>query len=339
MREGYNPNKDNKRSKPNYVHRIIIPLHISKDAYAKYLFTIFKITLKTLLKTIHKKTAITIVNNGSCNIVVDYLNDEFKKGNIQEIIHTESIGKINAILKVLRAVEEEIITVSDADVLFLNGWQEKTIQIFNSFPKVGVVGIVPQFKLYTTNSFNLFFDNIFSRKLKFTKVVNPEGLKKFYKSIGWKDNYNKEYLKTNLTLESKNGITAIVGSGHFVATYRKEVFKHLPNKNSQYLLGGESERKYLDEPVLKSGGWRLTTNENYAYHMGNTYEDWMQSTLDGLEDKSKRDALKINHSKLKGNRANYYFKNHLFRKFISNKNIFKIFLKYKGLDKNIVENY
>ncbi|MCF6279732.1 MAG: glycosyltransferase family 2 protein [Flavobacteriaceae bacterium] len=339
MRKNHNPNKDKKLDKSKFMHRIIIPVHISNNEYAQDLLKILKITLQSLYKSVHSKTAITIVNNGSNAEVVDFLNNEFKEKNIQELIHTESIGKLNAILKVLRLVDEEIITISDADVLFLNGWQNETTKVFNNFSKAGVVGIVPQFKQYTVNSFNLFFDNFFSKKLKFTQVVNPEGLKKFYKSIGWNDNYNKFFLKTNLTITSKNGEKAIVGSGHFVATYRKEVFDYLPKESSKYLLGGDSERKYLDEPVLKSGGWRLTTNDNYAYHLGNIYEDWMQDELDKSDNKPSQKLIEISSSHFKGRKFSYFIKNHLFRKIISPKSIFKKFLISKGLDKNIANGY
>jgi len=339
MRKNYNPHKDKKLVKSDYTHRIIIPVHISGNEYAQDLLKILKITLQSLTKTIHKKTAITVVNNGSNQEVVDYLNNEFKNKRIHEIVHTSSVGKLNAILKILRSVNEEIITISDADVLFLNGWQDETLKVFNNFLKVGVVGIVPQFKLYATNSYNLFFDNFFSKKMRFTNVVNPNALKKFYQSIGWNDDYNKDFLCTNLTLASKSGTKAIVGSGHFVTTYRKEVFEYLPKENSNYLLGGGSERKYLDEPVLKAGGWRLTTNNNYAYHLGNVFEDWMDEELNALIDQSNRDVVIASKITFKGNKVSYFIKNHLFRKILSNNSLKKNFLKLKGLSKNMAKKH
>ncbi|PHR74597.1 MAG: hypothetical protein COA67_00550 [Lutibacter sp.] len=341
MRKKYNPSKDLQESTANsYNYRIVMPLHIPNfEGYFKDAFTIFKMSLQSLYKTIHQKTAITIVNNGSCDAVVDFLNDEFKKGTIHEVIHTEPIGKLNSLLKVLRNIEEEYVTVSDADVLFLNGWQDSTTQVFNVFPKAGVVGIIPQFKLYTTFSYNLLFDNFFSKKLQFTKVINPEALIKFYKSIGWDDTYNKDYLKTNLTLESDTKVKAIVGSGHVVATYKNEVFEQLPIENSTYQLGGNSERLYLDEPVLKTGGWRLTTNNNYAYHLGNVFEGWMLEELNAINDESDREIIKSSTVLLKSSKWKYNLKNHLFRKLLSRKSIFKRMLIRKGLDKTIAEKY
>ena len=331
MRKEYNPNKDIKLSPNKYIHRIIIPLCINDSEYSKDLLKIFQISLESLLKTIHSRTSITVINNGSNIKTVDYLNENFKNGTIQELIHTGPIGKVNALLKVIRSLDEDIITITDSDVFFLNNWQDETIKVFNSFNKAGVVGIVPQFKMYNYLSYNLFFDNFFSKKLKFDKVVNPQALKKFYKSIGWKDDYNEQYLKTNLILKSSNDLSALVGSGHFVATYRNEVFKKLPKKKSEFLLGGGSVKKYLDLPVIKYGGWRLTTRDNYAYHMGNIYEDWMKEELNILIDESKRKIVKSKNIVLRTSKFSYYFKNHIFRKLISNKKIFKKILTQKGL--------
>lgn len=339
MRVGINPNKDKKLEQKKYTHRIIIPVFIPKGKNERDLLEILNFTLNSLYKTINSKTAITVINNGSNAEVVNFLNKEYKNYKIEELVHTSNIGKLNSILKVLPSINEKLITITDADVLFLNGWQDETLQIFNSFPKAGVVGIVPQFKTFVANCYNLLFDNIFSKKLKFTTVKNPKALEKFYESISWDKNYNKNYLKTNLTIESKNGIKAIVGSGHFVATYRKEVFDYMPKGRSDFLLGGYSEQLFLDTPLLKVGGWRLTTNNNYAYHLGNVSEPWMNNTLEELVDESNRKLVSLNKSSLKPNRLNFFVKNHLFRKIISQKYLFTKFLMYKKLDKQIAKKY
>jgi hypothetical protein len=44
-------------------------------------------------------------------------------------------------------------------------------------------------------------------------------------------------------------------------------------------MGGDSEG-YLDKLPLKKDYWRFTTQDNYAYHMGNVYEDlWMEAPV------------------------------------------------------------
>lgn len=338
MRIGVNPKKGESNFEETRKHQVIIPVYIPNfDDYFKDSLKILKICLQSLFSTTNNETFITIVNNGSNKKVVDYLDKIYDENLIQEIIHTSNIGKINSVLKGVKGHSFDLITVADADTLFLNGWQKEVFKVFNHFPKAGMVGLVPQFKLYAYLSSNILFDNFLSKKLKFTSVLDPEAMKKFYESIGWKDDYNKDYLKAQLTISGKDNFRAVVGSGHFVATYRKEVFQNSPN----YLLSNgllpKSDREILDLPVLKIGGWRLTTEKNYAYHMGNVYESWMEDVL--KENKRlnvETDySLEFNNKSLSGSQLGFFIKNKIFAKILSNKPFINWFIKFKGLPKNM----
>jgi cellulose synthase/poly-beta-1,6-N-acetylglucosamine synthase-like glycosyltransferase len=167
MRIGSNPHKDKTLLPSEYIHQIVVPVYIPNfEGYFKDSLNILKICLQSIWSTTHSKTFITIVNNGSCEEVKSYLNKIFTENQVHEIIHTENIGKLNAILKGITGNNIELVTISDADVLFLNHWQTETATIFNTIPKVGVVGLVPQFKNYETNCGNLIFENFFNSNPK-----------------------------------------------------------------------------------------------------------------------------------------------------------------------------
>ena len=336
MRIGLNPQKDKIIKEFEYIHQIIIPVYIPKqEGYFKDSFKIFQLCLESLFATIHNKTFISIVNNGSGNFIKAYLDDLFLNGKIHEVIHTENIGKLNSILKGLAGNDIELVTISDSDVLFLPNWQLETAKIFNEVPKAGVVGIVPQFKMYETNCGNVIFDNLFNKNLKFRPVKNPDAFIRFYDSIGWARNYNQDYLAYNLSLKINSELKVLVGSGHFVATYKKDNFEEIILYIG-YKLGGISEA-YLDVAPLKKGYWRLNTEDNYAYHMGNTFENWMETAP--IQDCIK-EYLYSNFEKSKNTNALVYFiKNKLFVKFISIKVLVKMFLKWKKLPKEMIEKY
>jgi hypothetical protein len=336
MRVGYNPHKDQPKEESDYLHQIIIPVYIpNKEGYFKDSFTIFKICLSSLFATVHDKTFVTIVNNGSASFVKDYLDELVDQNKIHEIIHTQNIGKLNAILKGLTGNNIELVTISDADVLFLPNWQNETAKIFTQIPKVGVVGIVPQFKNYEVNCGTVIFDNFFNKKLKFIPVKNKQALIRFYDSIGWDRSYNQDYLEYNLGLEINVDLKVLLGSGHFVATYKKDIF-HKVTSYIGYKLGGNSEG-YLDKAPLNKGYWRLTTYDNYAYHMGNTFEDWMK--IDQQQENVNQ-YPSSNFSKNKTqNRISYFIKNRVFIKFISIKWLVKLFLRWKKLPKEMIEKY
>jgi hypothetical protein len=336
MRVGFNPHKDKVQESSNYLHQVIIPVYIpTQEGYFKDSFAILKLCLGSLLATVHAKTFISIVNNGSCGIVADYLSDLCQQQKIQELIHTENIGKLNAILKGLAGNDIELVTISDSDVLFLPHWQKETVKVFAAVPKAGVVGIVPQFKMYESNCGNVLFDTLYNSKLRFVPVKNKGGLIRFYDSLGWDRNYNQDYLAYNLALEINPELSVLVGSGHFVATYKKDIFETIITYIG-YKMGGDSEG-YLDRLPLEKDYWRVTTQDNYAYHLGNTIEDWMTVSID-----SNGAETNLNYGFPNNKRLNsflYWIKNRLFVKFISVKFLVKLFLKSKKLPEQMIQKY
>lgn len=340
MRIGTNPRKNDKHNAVDFLHQIIIPVYIpNNDNYFKDSFRILQLCLNSLFKTVHSKTFISVVNNGSDEKTVDYLNELYAKKAIQELIHTSNIGKNNAVLKALKGHYFDYITIADADVFFLNGWQDETMKVFNVFSKAGVVGIVPQIKSFSYLCSNVLFDNFFSSRMRFTKVVNPEGMEHFYKSIGWKNDYNKDYLQYQLTISDGSCFKAVIGSGHFVATYKNTVVEQNLNLKIDEFVSSKFDRLMFDVPVIKKGGWRLTTEDNYAYHMGNVYEEWMQESLENLKDESERAIPEYSYYIFKTSKFSYYTKNHFFRRFLKNKMIFRRFLLKKGLSKEMADRY
>lgn len=335
MREGFNPNKDKLLKPLDYNHQIIIPVYIPNfEGYFKDSFEILKLSLKSLFKTTHKKTYITIVNSGSHSDVRNYLDQLLEANYIHELMHTVNIGKLNAILKGLTGNRFSLVTITDADVLFLNNWQKATYQVFETFPKVGFVSPCPSSRMLKNHSYNLLIGKMFSSKLKFTDVKNREAMRKFAHSVGNDSLYNKYHLEKYLTLE-KNYINAVVGGGHFVGTYLSNIFDDLPYLYSEYSLGGTSENLLLDEPIVKQGYWRVSTEDNYVYHLGNVFEGWMRNVeIKHQEETYLPEFIKRHDSKLFN-----LFTNLVFRFIISKKPFWQFFLRFKGLSKKASKKY
>jgi len=338
MRLGNHPYKDQKQEDTAYLHQIIIPVYIPHEKeYFKDAFQIFQYCLQSLFNTIHAKTYITVVNNGSSTKVVNYLNELFISNKIQEVIHSDNIGKLNAILKGLAGNNINLVTITDADVLFKPNWQQETCKVFNAFPKTGVVGLIPQFKLFESNCGNVLFDTLFSKNAQFTDVKSKDELVQFYESIGWDKSYNPHYLEKNLTIQNEQ-VSAIIGSGHVVATYKKELFETIKT-HIGFKMGGTSEL-YLDKSPLYKGLWRLTTNKNMAFHMGNVFEPWMEKELKFLEgNQNKIHELLKQSSHKQISKIHFFIKNKIFNKLFSNNGIRKIYYKYKKLSKDMINNY
>jgi hypothetical protein len=339
MRIGSNPSNHERVETNTALHRVIIPVYIpDENDYFKDAFHIFEYCLLSLLKTSSTNLKISIVSNGSCCAVNKKLFEIQQKLGIDElIIEKEGIGKVNSVLKVLRTVEERLITITDADVLFVNGWEEAVLDVFKAFPNAGAVCPTPVYRKHFQLTSNIWMRYLFSSNLRFLPVKNPEAMTKFANSIGWPW-LDEKYKDVIATLSSEDEIIAMVGCSHFVATYKKEVFTEIPKGNSQFKIRGNSEYLYTDLPVLKKGGYRLSTYDNYAYHMGNKLETWMTAKFENLLNNEKDNEILV-FKTLKKPSFDAVLLEKLFKFLISFPFINRRILTRKGLTKQQVKNF
>jgi hypothetical protein len=160
---------------------------------------------------------------------------------------------------------------------------------------------------------------------------------RFANSIGWPW-LDIKYKDVIATLKAKNGTIAVLGSSHFVATYKREVFDEMPKGNSLFQLGGDSEFLYTDLPVLKKGGYRLSTYDNYAYHMGNKLETWMTAKFENLLNNEKDNEIPV-FKTLKKPIFDAVLLEKIFKFLISFSFISKRILAQKGLTKQQIKNF
>ncbi len=280
MRIGINPEKENKEIKNNTYHRIVIPVYIPNfEGYFTEGFEVFKLCLESLLLTVHSQTRITIYNNNCHKDVKTYIDKKYYESEyIDQVFHSKiNVGKINAMLSSVKGNLEKLITVTDADVLFKNGWQTGVEKLFVNFPEAGMISPVPSSKSILSYTANNWFYSLFKGSLSFQKVLDPEAMHRFDISLGNKQlMYKPIHLQKYLVLTNKkNNSQAVMGCGHFVATIKRTVFDTGTTEPAFVKIGSGVESKFIDIPNEKLGFLRLATKENFAFHMGNSTEPWM----------------------------------------------------------------
>jgi hypothetical protein len=340
MREGENISRDKLVEEKPYNHRVIIPLFIPNETdYYKDSFSIFEMSLTSINKTTGSNVAISVISNGCIEAINKKLLKFYEQGLINElVIEKDEIGKINCILKVLRTSDERFLTITDADVLFLNDWEHEVMKIFAAFPKASAVSPMPVFRTQNHYTSNIIFDYFFSKKIKFSEVKNPETLTRFAKSIGWKW-LDEKWKDVIMTVDaSNNKLKAVVGCNHCTVTYKREIFQSIPNQNSKYKLGGDSEGLYLDQPSMYYDGYRLATYNNYAYHLGNKIESWMLDTFNNLKENDKEELIFVAPI-LKKSKFKHVLKNIFFKKIIARKQIRKAYYIRKGLNQTKANDF
>ena len=277
MRIGINPQKLQKKIDLDAHHRVILVVYIpNEEGFYKKSFDVFKLSLDSLIATVNDNCAITVVNNGSYEKVTALLNHYFENNKIDTLINDRiNIGKIDALIGAARGSREPLITYTDSDILFVTGWQVNVEKVFSTFNNVGSVSPIPvrYGMFYGTSS---VLQQIILKKIKIKFEAIPENFisyNKYLCSINWDadDNDSKKW-----PVIEKEGIQAIIGSGHQVLTISREIlFTGVPTNPSLTLVGGDSEYKYVDEPIDRLGKLRLSTYHNFGYHMGNNVEGWM----------------------------------------------------------------
>lgn len=338
MRIGSNPQIEQPLQSSGYFHQVIMPVYIpNNEGYFADSFNVLKISLDSLIKTSHAKTFISIVNNGSSPEIETYLDDLYRNGKIQELIHTNNIGKVNAINKAFVGQSFPLVTITDADVLFLNGWQKSVYAIYEAFPRTGAVCTTPNSRAFKQLTANIFFDNFFSKSLRFENVKDSQAMVDFLESIGntWvlRPIHKEKWLTVN-----HNKISAVVGAGHYACTYRRDA---LPDDGfgTTTKLMGKQVMYDVDVTIVKKGYWRLSTVDNLTYHMGNTTENWMREKLNNVIQQS--DAIpepKLSHF----TSASFWngFKVNVFGALLFSRQLFwKNFLRFKGLKKEEAKQY
>jgi len=294
MRIGSNPEKFNNKLVNSAYHRVVVPVYIpNQEGYFKDAFEIFKLTMESLLLTTHIKTRISIYNNNSMSEVkqyIDFLYDTNEK--IDQVFHSkENLGKINAILACTKGNLESLITITDSDVLFKHGWQNAVEETFVNFPEAGMVSPVPSSKAYKGFTANNWYFGFFKGKLSFQNVKDPLAMQQFDDSLG-KDIslYTKKHLEKYMVIERDNA-KAVMGCGHFVATLKREVFDWGSFSPAYVKIQGGVENKFIDAPNEKLGFLRLATLDNFAYHMGNFKEEWMDVEFSKLKHSQANDII------------------------------------------------
>lgn len=322
MRVGSNPQKKDFKVDMKSNHRIVMVIFIPVlEGYYIEMLNVIKLSINSLINTIPSTSRITIVDNGSCNEVNSFLIQLYNDKKIDSLqLHSENIGKIDALVGAARGVREPLITLTDCDILFKPNWVFETIKVFNAFKNVASVSPIPSrgsFNYFTYSTKEAILKN--NLKLNFEPILeNFEEFNLFLKSINWEieKDETRPWPVVNL-----NNVKAIVGSDHQIVTIRRDIlFNNSPKEPSFIKVGSQSEENYIDYAVDCSG-LRLATYNFHAFHIGNTLENWMVEIANNTSEEIKEIPL----IDLKPN-LNYNSNNDLFYKIKKKliKNIFKI---------------
>lgn len=283
MRTGVNPAYLQAYQPPRLAfHRVIIPVYVPRlEGYYAKAKEVLELCVESLLHTIHPYTAITVINNGSCAEVLDYLEGLFREGKIDKLVnYRTNVGKMNSLLYELHCAQENFVTLADADVLFTTGWQQAVEEAFALFPNLGLISPLPQPRLLNYHASFSWLYGIISGSLVRISDYDKEAVRTFKRSIG-QDEALSPIEERPFAIE-KSGKHFVIGAGHFCCTIHKSVIPFLPRYTNVVQFKGAEEPAF-DSVIEKAGFMRLATSQGFVFHMGNVPEPWMYRTLEEIK--------------------------------------------------------
>ena len=230
--------------------------------------------LKACLNSIHENTPeshdLMVFDNHSCREVRQYLQEAYEQGVIQYLLLSDkNIGKLGAWNFLFGAAQGQYVVFSDGDILFRPGWLPASLELFETFPNVGMVTARP-FRTphkYSTASINWARSQTQEVGFEEGCLLDWETYWEHGRSIGASESKTREdYPKGTDYRISYHEKTAYIGAGHFQFMAPRDLLKKIVPLPSDQPMRGE---RALDSAINEMGYLRLNTDKTYVYHMGN----------------------------------------------------------------------
>lgn len=259
MRIGSNPLRAAQTKPPKIVLSVVVHLP-NFEGYHSQRFGIVKNCIRTMTHGLDH--SLLVWDNGSCDVVKQWLRDEVKP---DYLIHSVNIG--NQAKKPILSMfpEDTIINYSDDDMEYSPGWLDEQLKLLNHFPNVaGVTGYVVRtaFKWGCDNTIKWAkSQNI----LKSGKILSGESEREFCKSIGRDYEFHKNYTANNLDyMATYNGVDAFLTAHHCQVLGRAGTLAKAAHWGNQMM---QDEKPFDIE--LDKLGLRLGTINRLVRHVGN----------------------------------------------------------------------
>ncbi len=271
MRVGQNPAK--------YVKNVAAPERVTVAVlnYIPFQSGFYAEALDVLKACLHSIGASTtlpydlmVFDNGSCPEVQAYLLEEQQAGRIQYLLLSEkNLGKGGAWNMILSGAPGEIIAYTDSDAYFYPGWLERSLELLETFPNVGMVTARPfRTKADYYTSTVTWGENTPGVLVERGHFIPWDVFLEFDLSLGQsEDEIRQHYDSTEDVRLTYNGIQAMAGASHWQFVCRKEVIAPFLPFSMDRPMG---QVRQLDQRINAAGLLRLMPVEPLAMNMSNT---------------------------------------------------------------------
>lgn len=271
MRIGQNPGKYLKEvAKPARITVAVLNYIPFLSGFYTDTLEVLKVCLDSIRETADLPFDLLVFDNGSCEEVRQYLLDEHQAGKIQFLILSEkNLGKGGAWNVILGGAPGEIIAYTDSDAFFYPGWLSRSVQILETFPKVGMVTARPfrtKEEFYTSTA--AWGESVPEATVERGQFIPYEVFREFDLSLGQSEEEIRQHYDTSQDVRLMyQGITAFAGASHWQFVGYKSVLQEFLPFNMDRPMG---QVRQLDQRMNEAGYLRLMVSDPLAMNMSNT---------------------------------------------------------------------
>ena len=273
MRVGHNPARFvEKVAQPAGITVAVVNCIPFLSGYYEQSLEVLKVVVESLNATREEAHPydVMVFDNHSCTEVRTYLKDANEKGKIQYLVLSDTnIGKIGAWNFMFGVAAGKYIVFSDGDVGFRPGWLTASLELFETFPNVGMVTARPY------RASQRYSEATFEWARQQNPHVLAEGTFLDWETV-WEHAHSIGVSETQAREDYSNGRdyrltyqgkTAYIGASHFQFMARRDLLrKVIPLSSEQPMHRGV---RALDITINEMGLLRLTTEQPLVRHMGN----------------------------------------------------------------------
>jgi glycosyltransferase involved in cell wall biosynthesis len=270
MRVGQNPARFvEKVAQPAEITVAVVNCIPFLSGYYEQSLDVLKVVVESLNATRESDHPYDVLffDNHSCGEVRAYLKEASDQGKIQYLVLSESnIGKIGAWNHMFGAAQGKYIVFSDGDIEFRPGWLSASLDLFETFPNVGMVTArpLPTPKEFSTATYGWALrEKVLEEGPFLSREINAEHARSLGIKIKAGSANFRGHVMSRVTFGGK---VAYVGAAHFQFMARRDVLQKVVPIPSDQPMRGE---RTLDIAINQAGLLRLTTVEPLVAHMGN----------------------------------------------------------------------
>ncbi|MDX9865091.1 MAG: glycosyltransferase family A protein [Anaerolineaceae bacterium] len=274
MRVGQNPAKFVKKvAQPERITVAVLNYIPFLSGFYAEMLDVLDTSLSSLRETADLPFDLLVFDNGSCEEAHQYLLKEQEAGHIQYLLLSDkNLGKGGAWNMILSGAPGEIIVYADNDVLYYPGWLSKSLELLETFPRVGMVTARP----FRTRP------DVYSQTVAWGEgqedVAVTHGdfipyatFREFDLSLGQSEEEIRQHYDTSEDVKlTYQGVEAIAGASHWQFMAYKSVLQEFLPFSMDRPMG---QVKRLDERMNQEGYLRLMPVEPYVMNISNTLRD------------------------------------------------------------------